>query len=174
MINNTSKKLYFWLLLALFLIILDQASKWYFELHFAFGERFNIFPFFDFTLIYNTGAAFSLGANAGGWQRWVFILLGLAACAFILHLLRQNRHNVFFCLAITLIFAGALGNVIDRLILGHVIDFLLFYWDNWGFYFPAFNLADCFITIGTIFILIDELLFSPKSPDKSSRKDYLG
>ncbi|NOL49088.1 signal peptidase II [Pelistega europaea] len=166
MTYNKPKPIPFWLLLALILIVLDQASKWYFELHFAFGERVNLLPFFDFILVYNTGAAFSFGAGAGGWQRWAFIGLGLAACAFILYLLNKNRGKPLFCTAITLIFAGALGNVIDRVVLGHVIDFLLFYWDDWGFYFPAFNLADCFITVGTTLIIVEEIFFSRKKTEE--------
>lgn len=168
MTHNKPKSLFFWLLLAVIFIVLDQATKWYFETHFAYGERVNILPFFDFILVYNTGAAFSLGATAGGWQRWAFIALGLAASAFILYLLRQNRHKKLFCFAITMIFAGALGNVIDRIILGHVIDFLLFYWDAWGFYFPAFNVADCFITVGTTLVIVEELFFSKKEASHSS------
>ncbi|WP_243140653.1 signal peptidase II [Pelistega ratti] len=149
----------FWAILAIILIALDQASKLYVEHTFEFAERVNVLPFFDFILIYNTGAAFSIGAEAGGWQRWLFIALAFGACAFIIYLLKTHKEQPFFCFALSLILAGAAGNLIDRIAYGHVIDFLLFYWEDWQFYFPAFNLADCFITIGATLIIIEELFF---------------
>ncbi|AHG63682.1 signal peptidase II [Advenella mimigardefordensis] len=145
-----------WIALALVLIGVDQISKQYFEQHFEYLQRVNVLPVFDFILIYNQGAAFSMLAEGTGWQRWFFLLLGLAASAFILFLLRKHREQRLFCLALALILAGALGNVIDRTVYGHVIDFLLFYWND--AYFPAFNLADTFITIGAVLLVLDELL----------------
>lgn len=145
-----------WIALALVLIGVDQISKQYFEQHFEYLQRVNVLPVFDFILIYNQGAAFSMLADGTGWQRWFFLLLGLAASAFILFLLRKHREQRLFCLALALILAGALGNVIDRTVYGHVIDFLLFYWND--AYFPAFNLADTFITIGAVLLVLDELL----------------
>ncbi|MDO5667717.1 MAG: signal peptidase II [Alcaligenaceae bacterium] len=145
-----------WLIIAAVLIVLDQISKWYFELNFQFAERLNVLPFFDFILVYNTGAAFSFLANHGGWQRWFFAALSIIASVIIVYLLRRNSGKTLFSLALTLILAGALGNLIDRLILGHVIDFLLFYWGDR--YFPAFNLADCFITVGAALLILDELI----------------
>ena len=145
-----------WIALALVLIGIDQFSKQYFEQHFEYLQRVNVLPVFDFILIYNQGAAFSMLADGTGWQRWFFLLLGLAASAFILFLLRKHREQPLFCLALALILAGALGNVIDRTLYGHVIDFLLFYWND--AYFPAFNLADTFITIGAVLLVLDELL----------------
>lgn len=144
-----------WLALALLLIGADQLSKQYFEQNFEYLQRVNVLPVFDFILIYNQGAAFSLLADGTGWQRWFFLALGLAASAFILYLLRKHREQPLFCLALALILAGAIGNVIDRTLYGHVIDFLLFYWND--AYFPAFNLADTFITIGAILLILDEL-----------------
>ena len=145
-----------WLLLAAVLIVLDQISKWYFELNFQFAERLNILPFFDFILVYNTGAAFSFLADHGGWQRWFFVALSIIASIVIVILLRRNSAKTLFCLSLSLILAGAIGNLIDRLLLGHVIDFLLFYWgDN---YFPAFNLADCCITVGAALLILDEII----------------
>ncbi|PJX23067.1 signal peptidase II [Advenella sp. S44] len=144
-----------WLALALLLIGADQLSKQYFEQNFEYLQRVNVLPVFDFILIYNQGAAFSLLADGAGWQRWFFLALGLAASAFILYLLRKHREQPLFCLALALILAGAIGNVIDRTLYGHVIDFLLFYWND--AYFPAFNLADTFITIGAILLILDEL-----------------
>lgn len=145
-----------WLLVAACLIVIDQLSKWYFELNFQFAERLNILPFFDFILIYNTGAAFSFLADYGGWQRWFFAALSGIASLVIIILLRRNHTKMLFSLALSLILAGALGNLIDRLLLGHVIDFLLFYWnDN---YFPAFNIADCCITVGATLLILDEII----------------
>lgn len=145
-----------WVACTLFLIALDQASKLYFEHNFDYLERLNILPFFDFILVYNQGAAFSLLADGSGWQRWFFLVLGLGATGFILHLLKKYKTQTFFCFSLTLIMAGALGNVIDRMAYGHVIDFLLFYWGN--AYFPAFNVADICITIGAAFLILDEIL----------------
>lgn len=145
-----------WVACTLFLIALDQASKLYFEHNFDYLERLNILPFFDFILVYNQGAAFSLLADGSGWQRWFFLVLGLGATGFILHLLKKHKTQTFFCFSLTLIMAGALGNVIDRLAYGHVVDFLLFYWEN--AYFPAFNVADICITIGAVFLILDEIL----------------
>ncbi len=145
-----------WIALALVLLAADQISKQYFEQNFAYLQRVNVLPVFDFILIYNQGAAFSMLADGAGWQRWFFMVLGLAASAFILYLLRKHREQPLFCLALALILAGAIGNVIDRTLYGHVIDFLLFYWND--AYFPAFNLADTFITIGAVLLVLDELL----------------
>ena len=154
--NKATAPLGRWLLLAAALIVLDQISKWYFELNFQFAERLNILPFFDFILVYNTGAAFSFLADHGGWQRWFFVALSIIASIVIVVLLRRNSTKTLFCLSLSLILAGAIGNLIDRLLLGHVIDFLLFYWgDN---YFPAFNLADCCITVGATLLILDEII----------------
>ncbi len=145
-----------WIAIALLLIGVDQASKQYFEHSFEYLQRVNVLPVFDFILIYNQGAAFSMFADGSGWQRWFFLALGLAASLFILSLLRKHRQQTLFCFSLAFILAGAIGNVIDRLVYGHVIDFLLFYWND--AYFPAFNLADTFITIGAVLLVLDELL----------------
>jgi len=145
-----------WLLLALALIALDQASKLTVDGLFAYGERIRLLPFFDLTLLYNTGAAFSFLAGAAGWQRWFFTLLALAACVFIVWLMRRHRGQPRFNLALSLILGGAIGNLIDRSVYGHVVDFLLFYWRDW--HFPAFNVADAGITCGAVLLVIDELL----------------
>ncbi len=145
-----------WLLLAGVLIMLDQLTKLYFDTSLRYGQRIAVLPFFDFTLLYNPGAAFSFLAQADGWQRWFFTLLGLFASAFILVMMRKSRSNKRLMLALTLILGGALGNVIDRIAYGHVVDFLLFYWKDW--YYPAFNIADTCITLGAILLILDELL----------------
>ncbi|MEY3672883.1 MAG: lipoprotein signal peptidase, partial [Pseudomonadota bacterium] len=149
-------KLWRWLLLAAVLIVLDQLTKLYFDASLRYGERIAVLPFFDFTLLYNPGAAFSFLAQADGWQRWFFTVLGLCASVFILVMMHKSRSNKRLLLALTLILGGALGNVIDRIAYGHVVDFLLFYWKDW--YYPAFNIADTCITLGAILLILDELL----------------
>jgi len=150
-----------WLALAALVIILDQLTKLYFNASFEYGQRVNVLPIFDFTLVYNRGAAFSFLASEAGWQRWFFTALGLVASVVIVWLLRRHREQARFSLALTLILGGALGNVIDRVAYGHVIDFLLFYWNDW--YYPAFNLADVSITCGAILLVLDELLRARRS-----------
>ena len=145
-----------WLGLAALIIIIDQITKVYFNTQYAYGERVNVLPFFDLTLMYNRGAAFSFLASETGWQRWFFTALGIVAAAVIVWILRRNTSKTRFALALTLILGGALGNVIDRVLYGHVVDFLLFYWKDW--YYPAFNVADMGIVCGAILMVLDELL----------------
>ena len=154
--TNSTPTLWRWLFLAAVLIVLDQVTKLYFDSSLRYGQRINVLPFFDFTLLYNPGAAVSFLAQAEGWQRWFFTILGLLASAFILGMMHKNRSNKRMMLALTLILGGALGNVIDRIAYGHVVDFLLFYWKDW--YYPAFNIADTGITLGAILLILDELL----------------
>lgn len=154
--SNRTPILWRWLVLAGVLIILDQLTKLYFDGLLRYGQRIAILPFFDFTLLYNPGAAFSFLAQADGWQRWFFTILGLVASVLIVWMMHKNRSNKRLMLALTLILGGALGNVIDRIAYGHVVDFLLFYWKDW--YYPAFNIADTCITLGAILLILDELL----------------
>src|SRR5690606_21510179 len=145
-----------WLGLALVILALDQISKRFFDAALTYAERWPILPFFDFTLLYNRGAAFSFLADGEGWQRWFFTGIALVASVLIIRLLRRHPQQTLFCAALSCILAGAVGNAIDRLQHGHVVDFLLFYWRDW--YFPAFNIADVSITVGAIFLILDELL----------------
>lgn len=145
-----------WLLLAAAIIALDQATKLYFDHALAYGERIPLLPFFDFTLLYNPGAAFSFLAGADGWQRWFFTALALGASVFIVWLMHRHRGERRFNVALAMVLGGAIGNVIDRAAYGHVVDFLLFYWRDW--YFPAFNVADVGITCGAVLLVLDELL----------------
>lgn len=154
--TSQTTRLWRWLLLASVLIVLDQLTKLYFDASLRYGQRIAVLPFFDFTLLYNPGAAFSFLAQADGWQRWFFTVLGLFASAFILVMMHKSRSNKRLMLALTLILGGALGNVIDRIAYGHVVDFLLFYWKDW--HYPAFNIADTCITLGAILLILDELL----------------
>ena len=145
-----------WLWLAGLLIVLDQVSKLGFDSQLKYGERIHLLPFFDFTLLYNPGAAFSFLADETGWQRWFFTILALAASVFIIWMMHKNRTQHRMMLALALILGGAIGNVIDRIAYGHVVDFLLFYWRDW--YYPAFNIADICITLGAMLLILDELL----------------
>lgn len=145
-----------WLWLAALVIAADQLTKFAIERSFAFGERLAVLPgFFDLTLVYNRGAAFSFLARAAGWQRWFFIALGLAAAVFIVWLLARHGSQRLFALALALILGGALGNVVDRIARGQVVDFLLVYWQR--HHFPAFNVADSAITVGAVLLVVDEL-----------------
>lgn len=149
-----------WLAIALAIVVVDQLTKVYFNTSYQYGERLNLLPFFDFTLLYNRGAAFSFLASEEGWQRWLFTGLGVVAAGVILVILRRTRGQPRFCLALAMILGGAIGNVIDRVMYGHVVDFLLFYWRDW--YYPAFNVADVGITCGAVLLVLDELLRARK------------
>jgi signal peptidase II len=144
-----------WLPLTAAVIALDQASKLWMIHHFFILERVRLLPVLDIVLTYNTGAAFSMLAQASGWQRWVFIGLALAVSAVLIVWLRRlaaATQGLISC-GLALVVAGALGNLIDRVRLGHVIDFI---WAHWGeHYFPAFNVADSAITIGAALLLLD-------------------
>lgn len=143
-----------WLGIAAMIILFDQATKWWVELTFQFAERVPVLPVFDLTLVYNTGAAFSFLAGGSGWQRWLLIAIAVLASAMIVWMIRKHQDQTRFVLALTLILAGAIGNLIDRVLLGHVIDFLLLHWRGW--HYPAFNIADMSITFGAILIIYDE------------------
>jgi len=145
-----------WLGIAAAVVALDQATKFAVERAFAYGERLAIVPgFFDLTLVYNRGAAFSFLANAAGWQRWFFIGLGAVAAAFIVWLLARHGSQRLFAFALALILGGAIGNVVDRIVHGHVVDFVLLHWQR--HFFPAFNVADSAITVGAVLLVVDEL-----------------
>jgi len=145
-----------WLLPALAIIALDQATKLAIEQMLVYGERLSLMPGFDLTRLYNTGAAFSFLANAAGWQRWFLTVLALTAAVFIVWLMHRHRGERRFNWALSLVLGGAIGNVIDRSVYGHVVDFLLIYWRDW--YFPAFNVADMSITFGAVLLVLDELM----------------
>jgi signal peptidase II len=144
-----------WLGVALIVILFDQLTKIAVQKVFTYAVPHEVAPFFNFFLIYNRGAAFSFLAAAGGWQRWAFTGLGVVAALVICYLLKRHGGQKLFCTSLALILGGALGNVIDRLAYGHVIDFLDFHVANW--HWPAFNLADSAITVGAILLVLDEL-----------------
>jgi signal peptidase II len=157
-----TRPLAFWLSCAVGTIALDQLTKWLVLAKFREGERLNLLPFFDLILAYNPGAAFSFLAGAGGWQRWFFTGLAIVVSVFIIMWMRKEKRTLLL-VALTLVLGGAIGNVIDRLIHGKVVDFILLYWKDW--YYPAFNIADSAITIGAILLIWDSL-FGPKESAK--------
>lgn len=142
-----------WIAVALAVLVLDQLTKYWILATFVPGETRPILPFFSLILTFNTGAAFSFLADAGGWQRPLFIVLALAASIWIVFLLRKYWRNSLFSLALSLILGGALGNVLDRIVAGKVTDFLLVYYEQ--FYWPAFNIADTAITMGAALLIWD-------------------
>jgi signal peptidase II len=144
-----------WLGIAAIIVFLDQVTKTAITRLFEYGESHPLTSFFNLVLVYNKGAAFSFLANQGGWQRYFFTVLGIAAALFIVYLLKKHAGQRLFCWALALILGGAVGNVIDRIIYGHVIDFLDFHVNNW--HWPAFNLADSAIFLGAALFIIDEL-----------------
>ncbi len=145
-----------WLVAAAIVILLDQITKTMIVRTFELGETHVVTPFFNIVRWHNTGAAFSFLAQAAGWQRWFFVGLGLVATLFIVWMLMRHGGQRLFSLALALILGGALGNVIDRLLHGHVIDFIQVHWGT--AYFPSFNVADSAITIGAGLLILDELL----------------
>jgi signal peptidase II len=146
-----------WLLLSAFIVALDQATKAYITRHYDEFEFTSVLPILDITRMHNVGAAFSFLASASGWQRWLFIGLALSvSIAIMVWLARLPRGTKGLLAAgLALVLGGALGNVIDRIRLGHVIDFIHFHWDR--AYFPAFNVADSAITVGAACLLLDAL-----------------
>ncbi len=153
-----------WLGLALVVILADQFTKTLIVGWFREGDsRTVIDGFFSLVRAHNRGAAFSFLHDAAGWQRWFFVALGVAASGFIVWMIRSHPSQKLFCFAVSLIMGGALGNVIDRLLHGYVVDFLQFRFAFLeplfrGGYFPSFNLADSAITLGAVCLVLDELL----------------
>jgi signal peptidase II len=145
-----------WLGIALLTLLLDQLTKIAVVGAFQLGEALPITSFFNLVRVHNPGAAFSFLADAGGWQRWFFTGLGIVAAGVMLYLLRMHAGQTLFCLALSLLLGGSVGNVIDRLLYSHVIDFLDFYYGT--LHFPAFNMADSAITVGAGLLILDELL----------------
>lgn len=157
-----------WVLVAMLVIAADQWTKWVVENTLAFGVSVYVLPVMDLVHVRNTGAAFSFLAGASGWQREFFIAIGLAASAWMLWMIaRAQRGQVAFCLALSLILGGALGNVIDRVRLGAVVDFLHFHWGP--YYWPAFNLADAAISCGAVLLILDAFWQGRRSSRDSGR-----
>lgn len=145
-----------WLALALIILIADQFTKVLILGYYRLGDSTYVTSFFNIVRAHNTGAAFSFLADAAGWQRWFFTGIGVAAALFILWMLKSHAGQKLFAFALACILGGAVGNVIDRLLHGYVVDFLDFHLG--GRHFPAFNIADSAITIGAACLILDELL----------------
>jgi signal peptidase II len=147
-----------WLPVTLVVLVLDQASKAWMVMHLHEQQVWRVLPVFNLTLRYNSGAAWSFLADASGWQRWFFAGLAVAVGVGLMVWLRRldGRTQRLLAFSLSLILAGALGNLIDRLRLGHVIDFIEVHWNE--AYFPAFNVADSAITVGAALMLLDAWL----------------
>ncbi len=152
-----------WLGLAFMILLIDQFTKVLIVGYYQLGDSTYVTSFFNVVRAHNTGAAFSFLADASGWQRWFFTAVGFVAAAVILWLLRSHPGQKLFCFAMACILGGAIGNVIDRIVHGYVVDFLDFHW-AWlaplfhRGHFPAFNVADSAITVGAICLILDEIL----------------
>ena len=145
-----------WLGLALVILLADQFTKVLILGSYRLGDSTYVTPFFNIVRAHNTGAAFSFLAAASGWQRWFFTAIGIAAAIVIVWLLRSHSGQKLFSFALSCVLGGAIGNVVDRLLHGYVVDFVQVHWRGW--YFPAFNVADSAITIGAACLILDELL----------------
>ena len=153
---GAGRRLLPWVVLAALVVLFDQLTKMAIERAFDYGDVRPVTSFFNLVLTYNKGAAFSFLASASGWQAQFLTAVGIGASLFILYLLARHGHQRLFALALALILGGAIGNVIDRIAYGHVIDFLDFHAGGW--HWPAFNVADSAIVGGAILLILDELL----------------
>ena len=145
-----------WLALALLILIADQFTKVLILGYYKLGDATFVTSFFNIVRVHNAGAAFSFLANAGGWQRYLFTGIGIAAAIFIIWMLKSHNGQKLFAFALACILGGAIGNVIDRTLYGYVVDFLDFHYAGW--HFPAFNIADSAISIGAVCLILDEIL----------------
>ena len=154
--SSSSNSMLPWLGLALILLIADQFTKVLILGYYRLGDSTLITEFFNIVRVHNTGAAFSFLADASGWQRWFFTGIGVVAVGVILWMLKAHPGQKLFSFAMACILGGAIGNVLDRVRHGYVVDFLDFHWGTW--HFPAFNIADAAISIGAVCLILDELL----------------
>ena len=163
MAKNRNASIWPWLGLAATVLLVDVFTKLLILQRYQLGDSSFVTGFFNIVRAHNTGAAFSFLAGAGGWQRWFFTAIGVAAAVFIVWMLRSHSGQKLFSFALACILGGAIGNVIDRVVHGYVVDFLDFHWAFLsgmfhGGHFPAFNVADSGITVGAIALILDELL----------------
>ena len=153
------------LILALIVLVLDVATKRWVESFLLHSQQIPLTGFFNLVLTYNAGAAFSFLSDASGWQRWFFSAIAASASGLIIYLLRKHAADKLFCIALSLILGGALGNLWDRISLGHVVDFLDFHVDN--YHWPAFNVADSAIFLGAMLLIIDSFRHKESGTGKS-------
>ncbi|RJG05560.1 lipoprotein signal peptidase [Noviherbaspirillum cavernae] len=154
-LTSSNSTLIPWLGIAAIVVLLDQITKITILKTFAYGASRPVTSFFNLVLVYNKGAAFSFLATESGWQRYFFTAIAVAAAIFIVYLLKRHAGQRMFCWALALILGGAIGNLIDRVMYGHVVDFLDLHFRGW--HWPAFNIADSAICIGAVLFIIDEL-----------------
>jgi signal peptidase II len=154
--TQNASSMWQWLALALVILMADQFTKVLIVGYYQLGDSTQVTEFFNVVRVHNSGAAFSFLAGAGGWQRWFFTVIGVSAALLILWLLKSHAGQKLFSFAMACILGGAIGNVIDRLLYGYVVDFLDFH--GLGWHFPAFNIADSAITVGAACLILDELL----------------
>lgn len=154
--SSGAPSLWVWLGLAVLVVLLDQLSKTLIVGMFQLYDSRPVTSWFNLVRVHNSGAAFSFLAGASGWQRWFFVGMGTLASGFIVWMLKKHPTQKLFCFAISMILGGAVGNVVDRLLHGHVVDFIQLHYGGW--FFPSFNLADSAITLGAICLILDELL----------------
>jgi len=154
--SGSGPSLWLWLGISLAVVLFDQFTKLLIVRDFAMYESRTVTSFFNVVRYQNSGAAWSFLASAGGWQRWFFVALAVAASAFMLYLLVRNSAQRLFCFALAMVLGGAIGNVVDRILRGSVVDFISLHWHE-AYTFPAFNLADSAITLGAICLILDEL-----------------
>lgn len=154
------RKVWFCYLLALMLVIIDQVAKIAADNLLGYGQPLTILPVFDLTLMYNKGAAFSFLSNAAGWQRYFFtVIAAVVSVVMVVWLTRLQRRQIWLAIGLSFVLGGAMGNLIDRLLYGHVVDFLSFHWGP--YYFPTFNVADMAISAGAFCLIIDAF-FGPR------------
>jgi signal peptidase II len=149
-----------WIWLSALVIAVDQITKWAVFVGMEYQSAIPVLPFFSIVHVHNTGAAFSFLADAAGWQRYAFLAIGLIASIFMLYLLNKHRDDAWMSIGVSLILGGAVGNIIDRLWHGFVVDFLYFHYQS--FTFPAFNVADSAITVGAALLILENLMRSRK------------
>jgi signal peptidase II len=152
--KNAGLMLMLWLGIALVVVLLDQVTKIAMSERLLYGQSEPVTTYFNLVMVYNKGAAFSFLSDQPGWQRYFFTGVSVIASVFILWMLKRNPDQRLFCWALALILGGAIGNLIDRVVYGHVIDFLDFHVHGW--HWPAFNVADSAITVGAILFVLDE------------------
>jgi len=159
-----------WLWLSVTIVVLDQWTKTLIVSHFALYERLDLWPVLSITRLHNTGAAFSFLSDAGGWQRWFFVVLGLAVSGLVTVWLRRlpATGRSWLAAALAMVVGGAVGNIIDRLLHGYVVDFISVHYDRW--FFPAFNVADSAITIGAVMLLIESFMSDDDTPRSRREK----
>ena len=159
-------KLHTSLAIALIILVVDLLTKRWVESSLFFGQQIPITSFFNLVLTYNAGAAFSFLSEESGWQRWFLSSIAIGASVFIVYLLRKNKDQKLLCLSLSMILGGALGNLWDRITLGHVVDFLDFYVGS--YHWPAFNVADAAIVVGASLLIIESFQNKDETKDKTA------